>query len=44
MWDFLKWLFRRPEEPDTDRLQEWTDPIPLDFPPATTRPRLEDDE
>jgi hypothetical protein len=42
MWEFLKWLFRRPVEPDTDRLHEWSDRIPLNFPPPTTRPGLEE--
>jgi hypothetical protein len=42
--DLLRWLFRREKEQDTDRLHEWTDPIPLDFPPPTTRPQLEEED
>ena len=38
MIDWLLWLFRRPEEPDTDRLPEWTDRIPLDADCPDTQP------
>lgn len=38
MIDWLRWLFRRQEEPDTDRLHEWTDRIPLDSECPDTEP------
>lgn len=44
MIDFLRWLLRREEEQDTDRLHEWSDRIPLNFPPPTTRPGLEEED
>jgi hypothetical protein len=36
--DLLRWLFRREEESDTDRLHEWTDRIPLDLDCPDTEP------
>lgn len=44
MIDWLRWIFRKEEESDTDRLHEWSDWIPLDFPAPTTRPQLEEKE
>lgn len=44
MISWLRWLFRCEEEADTDRLPDWTDPIPLDFPGPTTRPELEEEK
>lgn len=38
MIDMLRWLFRRQEEPDTDRLHEWTDRTPLDADCPDTQP------
>ena len=38
MIDLLRWLFRREDEQDTDRLQEWTDRIPLDSDCPDTQP------
>jgi hypothetical protein len=38
MWRWLKWMFGQPEEPNTDRLHEWTDRIPLDASCPDTQP------
>ena len=38
MIDWLRWLFRKPEEPDTDRLPDWTDRLPLDMECPDTQP------
>jgi hypothetical protein len=38
MIDLLRWLFRKPQEPDTDRLVEWTDRTPLDADCPDTQP------
>lgn len=38
MIGFLSWLLRKHEEPDTDRLHDWTDRIPLDLECPDTQP------
>ena len=38
MIDFFRWLLRREEEQDTDRLHEWTDRTPLDADCPDTQP------
>ncbi len=38
MIDLLRWLLRREEEQDTDRLHEWTDRTPLDSECPDTQP------
>lgn len=38
MIEWLLWLFRRREEPDTDRLHEWTDRTPLEAHCPDTQP------
>jgi len=36
--EWLRWLFRREQEPDTNRLHEWTDRTPLDADCPDTQP------
>lgn len=38
MISWLSWIFRRDEEPDTDRLPDWTDRLPLDLECPDTQP------
>lgn len=38
MWRWLMWMFGQPEEPNTDRLPDWTDRLPLDVSCPDTMP------